>query len=542
MLIHFRHFLVTLLLISICGCTYNSRHKEMRSLLQQAQKQNQDYIPFTTDSIGKILVRYYDRHGSNNDKMLAHYVLGCMYRDMNEAPMALQCYQDAIDKADTTRADCDYGLLCRINGQIAELFHKEFMPERALYYNDRACHFAELDNDTVTALIFREQIACDYGLLHQDEKSLRLFEDTYRRFKSVGKDDDALITLGLTIYHLVAKGEYEQAKRNMDMYETCSFFDENKNIIPGKEMHYVTKGRYYMAVNKLDSAELTIRRAIKHGKSTNIQLAAHNALLQLFKKKANTDSIAKYAQLCFALDDTVFVHNSRDILMNINSLYQYGRNQELAVRMEKKAGRTRQYLLISAFIILLLVLSAVYAWFRYRSHQKKLLEQYENDKEELVAAQKELLEMEEMRYDQIIKEKTEYIETLKTRIRNYEETHGNIFTVDIVFAEADICRRFHAVASKRRELPTANDWEELSNLIDKEIPSFYAIVNSRQTLKEQEYNICMLVRTHFQMSEICNLMSMSSASLSMQKKRLHTKIFNVEGGAREFDSRIKGIS
>ena len=44
------------------------------------------------------------------------------------------------------------------------------------------------------------------------------------------------------------------------------------------------------------------------------------------------------------------------------------------------------------------------------------------------------------------------------------------------------------------------------------------------------------------MSEICNLMSMSSASLSMQKKRLHTKIFNVEGGAREFDSRIKGIS
>ena len=487
MLIHFRHFLVTLLLISICGCTYNSRHKEMRSLLQQAQKQNQDYIPFTTDSIGKILVRYYDRHGSNNDKMLAHYVLGCMYRDMNEAPMALQCYQDAIDKADTTRADCDYGLLCRINGQIAELFHKEFMPERALYYNDRACHFAELDNDTVTALIFREQIACDYGLLHQDEKSLRLFEDTYRRFKSVGKDDDALITLGLTIYHLVAKGEYEQAKRNMDMYETCSFFDENKNIIPGKEMHYVTKGRYYMAVNKLDSAELTIRRAIKHGKSTNIQLAAHNALLQLFKKKGNTDSIAKYAQLCFALDDTVFVHNSRDILMNINSLYQYGRNQELAVRMEKKAGRTRQYLLISAFIILLLVLSAVYAWFRYRSHQKKLLEQYENDKEELVAAQKELLEMEEMRYDQIIKEKTEYIETLKTRIRNYEETHGNIFTVDIVFAEADICRRFHAVASKGRELPTANDWEELSNLIDKEIPSFYAIVNSRQTLKEQEY-------------------------------------------------------
>ena len=121
--------------------------------------------------------------------MLAHYVLGCMYRDMKEAPMALQCYQDAIEKADTTSRDCDYGLLCRINGQIAELFHKEFMPERAIYYNDRACHFAELDNDTVTALIFREQIARNYVLLHQDEKAISIFEDTYLLFPLPESDD-----------------------------------------------------------------------------------------------------------------------------------------------------------------------------------------------------------------------------------------------------------------------------------------------------------------------------------------------------------------
>lgn len=542
MLTHVRHFLATLLLISICGCTYNSRHKEMRSLLQQAQKQNQNYIPFTSDSIGKRLVKYFDRYGDSNDKMLAHYVLGCMYRDMKEAPMALQCYQDAIEKADTTSRDCDYGLLCRINGQIAELFHKEFMPERALYYNDRACHFAELDNDTVTALIFREQIACDYGLLHQDEKSLRLFEDTYRRFKSVGKDDDALITLGLTIYHLVAKGEYEQAKRNMDMYETCSFFDENKNIIPGKEMHYVTKGRYYMAVNKLDSAELTIRRAIKHGKSTNIQLAAHNALLQLFKKKGNTDSIAKYAQLCFALDDTVFVHNSRDILMNINSLYQYGRNQELAVKMEKKAGQNKLLFTISLFVILLLLLLAIISWYRYRRHQRALFEKYKQDKNNLLATQNELLRLQEENYDSIINEKIKYIETLKERIAKFEEDHNNIHSLDVIFAESDICKKLHSMARYGKELPSKNDWESLNNLINTEIPSFYSMVNHRQTLKEQEYQVCMLIRTHFQMSEICNLMNISSANLSMLRKRLLLKIFGIEGTSKEFDRKMLNIS
>lgn len=30
-----------------------------------------------------------------NEKMEAHYLLGCIYRDMKEAPKAMQCYQDA---------------------------------------------------------------------------------------------------------------------------------------------------------------------------------------------------------------------------------------------------------------------------------------------------------------------------------------------------------------------------------------------------------------------------------------------------------------
>ena len=31
----------------------------------------------------KEVVDYYDRHGSANERMLANYVLGCVYRDMH---------------------------------------------------------------------------------------------------------------------------------------------------------------------------------------------------------------------------------------------------------------------------------------------------------------------------------------------------------------------------------------------------------------------------------------------------------------------------
>ena len=542
MLTHVRHFLATLLLISICGCTYNSRHKEMRSLLQQTQKQNQDYISFTTDSIGKILVRYYDRHGSNNDKMLAHYVLGCMYRDMKEAPMALQCYQDAIEKADTTSRDCDYGLLCRINGQIAALFHKEFLPDRALYYNDRACHFAELDNDTVTALIFREQIARNYILLHQDEKAISIFEDTYRRFLAIGKKDDAAITIGLAVTLLIDKGDLGKAKHYMDIHETSSLFDQNHQIISGKETYYVTKGKYFLAVNQPDSADYYFRKAISCADKLNIQMGAHDGMLRLFRYKNNKDSIAKYAQLCYELDDSIFAENTRDILSNVNSLYQYGRNQELAVKMEKKAGQNKLFFTISLFVILLLLLLAIISWYRYRRHQRVLFEKYKQDKNNLLATQNELLRLQKENYDSIINEKIKYIETLKERIAKFEEDHNNIHSLDVIFAESDICKKLHSMARYGKELPSKNDWESLNNLINTEIPSFYSVVNHRQTLKEQEYQVCMLIRTHFQMSEICNLMNISSANLSMLRKRLLLKIFGIEGTSKEFDRKMLNIS
>jgi lipopolysaccharide biosynthesis regulator YciM len=89
----------------------------MDALLDRADSMNRAYIPMT-DGIDSLLLeatRYYDRHGDANQQMRAHYLLGCAYRDMGEAPMALQCYQDAVDKADTTDTECDFSLLSRLH-------------------------------------------------------------------------------------------------------------------------------------------------------------------------------------------------------------------------------------------------------------------------------------------------------------------------------------------------------------------------------------------------------------------------------------------
>ncbi len=51
---------------------------------------NRNYIPITTDSLLLQATAYFDSHGTPNERLRAHYLLGCAYRDMGEAPQAIE--------------------------------------------------------------------------------------------------------------------------------------------------------------------------------------------------------------------------------------------------------------------------------------------------------------------------------------------------------------------------------------------------------------------------------------------------------------------
>ena len=95
----------------------------MRHELLRARAMNKSYTPFTTDSTMLAVADWYDRHGTPNERMEARYLLGCAYRDMGEAPRAVDCYLEAAGCADTTATDCDFWMMASIYGQMAKLYH-----------------------------------------------------------------------------------------------------------------------------------------------------------------------------------------------------------------------------------------------------------------------------------------------------------------------------------------------------------------------------------------------------------------------------------
>ena len=83
--------IVFALLLTLVCCTSEADRERMRALLDRADSMNSAYIPLTDgmDSLLLDATRFYDRHGDADQQMRAHYLLGCAYRDMGEAPAAL---------------------------------------------------------------------------------------------------------------------------------------------------------------------------------------------------------------------------------------------------------------------------------------------------------------------------------------------------------------------------------------------------------------------------------------------------------------------
>ena len=80
--------LVIVLAIVLSACT-GGDGVQRRAQLEELERQNRADSVMTNDSLAEHLVKYFDRHGTPNERMRAYYILGRTYADMGEAPRAV---------------------------------------------------------------------------------------------------------------------------------------------------------------------------------------------------------------------------------------------------------------------------------------------------------------------------------------------------------------------------------------------------------------------------------------------------------------------
>ena len=512
----------------------------MRAGLDSINHLNRTDQPFAIQDV-EPYVRFFDNHGNPNDRLLAHYLLGRAYYEHGEAPMALQCYHNALDCADTTSQDCDYAQLARVYGQMAEIFYYQGLYRQQLEFEKQSVRYAWLGKDTLTALMNYEQESYAYDQLGLSDSSIFIIEDVAAKFKRYDYVSDAAIALGGAIIPLLNKGEYQKAKQCMDIYESKSgLFDAHGNIAVGREVYYNFKGQYYLNTGRLDSAEYYFRKELHDGLDFNNQSAAAKGLTLLYQKRNHSDSVAKYAVYAYAMSDSLYAQKATKEVKRIQAMYDYSRQQEIARKETERASQANRKLMVS--LVVLLVISLIASWLYFARVQS--MKSLQLASLELTTARKELAELQKdsTANHQSIIEKEERIKQLERKLGKY----GKMVYFGAAKAENDLqlspnYQKIKDMAYKGKELKE-HDWDMIRQLINEYFPGYHEFLTAKLKMNTTDYHVCLLLRLHFKAGEIANMLSVSPPYISKISTSVLAILFNKKGSSRELAKELAKIN
>ena len=547
-----------------------SKNLRMRFDLLEAKAQNKAFVDFTSDSIAKNFTAYYDSHGTANERMMAHYLLGCVYRDLGEAPHAIDCYLDAISQADTTAKDCDFYTLSAAYAQMADIYHLQLLLANEISARIKAFYYASCARNTYYSIYNKERIAGAYILMNKQDSAELLLKnviDLYRQNHYFSRALQASVKL-MHIY-LDDSCKLSEVKDLMDKYEKESgFFNNNHELPNSKRQYYYYKGKYYDSKNILDSAEYYYRKIGIDNNSYSAQDPTYRGLLSVFRKRNITDSVAKYAQLYCEVNDSSIAKKDQELTAQMAASYNYHRYQKEAFDNEKKT-HGMQLILIAVFVSIVLMSLIIYIkWRNHLKKQEKLITEYAHAIEEY---EKNLhtLQFMDAAYQEVINAIKEELDKTKSENRTRLETITLEYEKNKAELEEENRRLSECIRSMEQEkvisdhLKTTNDfmsteivsyvkkleqkplsmlkeedWNRLNAEMAVYFPNILRDLNALPKISYQKIRVCQLVAIKVQDSCIANWLELRPNRISNIKSELNYDLFG-ESSARSLYNNLR---
>ena len=529
------------LIDSLEGESAMNKSRHMKLLLLKAKVRNKLIMPMSTDSL-KDIADYFDKHGDSNERMLAYYILGCAYFDGKDAPMALQYFHEAAAKADTTDSSCDFKNLSRIYTFLGEILYKHLSPENALIAQKQAIKYAKLAKDTLNAICGYQRLTETYYYLGIYDSVISISDKSSKLFQKYGYINYAASSYGIPIFIMVENGETNKVKPYLRIYEKESgLYDTKVNKVKkGHEIHYYIKGMCYLNENKLDSAEYFFRKELNETSDYNNHQAAAKGLYMLYKKRCNNDSVTKYAEMWNAATDSAYAQMSTEHLQQMQAMYNYNRYRQNAEEAEKDALRTKYISIIIIMAIMAAAIGGALAVRTYIIRKRRArvneIKEYKRKINELEMSKTELESINSglhAEVNRMIEEKTKEIEVLRAE---YEDKFKDIKD-KMIFEDKPVIKRIKQHARKTHSRIGKED----SGLLKEMFRDYKPLSKWENTLNDNEYLICLLIRLNFVPAEICILTDSSSSNISNIRKRLLVKMTGHEGSPKDFDKYIKSL-
>ena len=561
-----------LFLLALSACR-PGRHAEMRRDLAALQALNQADSVLTDDSLAQALADWFDRHGTPNEQMEAHYLLGRTHADRGEAPAALAAYHDAIDRADTTAEDCDYGQLCRVYIQMAYLFYQQMLIPEQIECLNTAIDYSQKTGDSILELNARSYKMAAFDRKGDVDSVIAESKKIAAAYTSIGYKAMAAQCLGFSIKSLLERGDYAEALHCIRQYDRHSgYFDSLGNIEKGREAYYNTKGLYFFYVHQYDSAEYYFRKELTFGKDFNNQNMGSKGMATLFQQTGNTDSAAKYALYSYAMNDSVYAQMATREVENIQGMYDYSRLQKLAEKekaeKEKAEQRNTWFFRILLFIF---VLAAFVSYIIYRRKKRAAirysvllgnlaeeqsmvlrlrtlyasLQESVRQKDNAISQQKADIEAAMQKstdLERLLSEREQKVCDLIEQISKYQNTES---TDRDNINKTLYGHPTHQWLQKKVDRGcslTDEEWSRVDKLILDILPRFnHFIMQRKYALTDIQYHTCILLRLGVSQASIGKMHDVSPSYISQVCKTTLRKLFGQEGTGADLQRRLIDI-
>ena len=523
-----------------------SEETQMYYHLLSIQAKDLLLMTHTDDSLINRVVAFYDKYGDSQKLMLAYYLKGKVYADMNDAPRALKAFRQALSVCSFPNE----GLRIQIYNELRSLFVNQELYSDAIQVQKELIRIHVRTGVLHDVAILQRELARLYEQLGVQDSASHYYRTAGRT--ALSNRDSAmyegiLVELTGLLYEEHHAQEAKHALRKA----------EQREDIGDKTFIHAILGKVYKDLQCWDSAYYYHLKVTESG---NVEKAYHSyrELYDLEKRRKNYDKASEYLEKALDSRNIMQYITRTEAVARVNALYNYQRteseNNRLALENEQKQSYIYLLLLglFVSFIVLMFI--AIYVWKnkqelriqaeKYRVYSAKFKAKSQAEIQEnkwKIEKLEHLLEDVKIQKDTLRSQLlTAQKELLEVSNKQSEILQKNRSTQDAMFNNTEICKRFRQAGGIRHI--EEEDWKQLYAAIDTYYPLFVKrLYELCPSMSERERKVCILIKASVPVKDISILLECESSAVSKLRKRLYQKITGEEGNAKKMDELIADL-
>ena len=513
---------VTLLRAIADDMTQADEHVQMRYKLLTIKANDKAYITHTSDSLILSLVDYYEHGGDKAYLGEAYYYAGSTYRDLGDAPRALDYYQKALD---AMPGEENLKVKSKVYAQMGVLFRQQKLYNEAIDMYNNAYLCDSIQQDTIGIIYDLKDMGFAYRGIDKPDSTLYLLNQAHKLALSINnRQMDNLITSQMASLY-IRLGDLQKAK----IYIQPSLEKLNRSNISSV---FSIAGDIYYQLGQIDSAAYYYQSLITTGTIYARRDASYNLAHIAQNSWKDSPKALSYISQYKHLQDSINSITATESVAQMNSLYNY----QLRERENAKLQIQRQHYYIlflgASLIVVLLLAIGSYIVRRHLQRQRKyretlnriLTEVYRKTDAYIAEKNLEIEEVERLLGDLSFDDELERnhqkrrMESLRLEMERSKAELELQHRREIEIMNSDVQDLLSAQVGLGRVL-RSKDWAKLEQTINSIYPDFTKKLNTISSMTEIKRQVCLLTKLHQRNIDIATLVGRTPSAITRLKTR-----------------------